>query len=125
MRDPFAAVAAAGRALAGVERAIKYDGSPVLRIGGAFMAGLAWHASAEPDTLVVRVRPEDRAALLDDAPDVYYLTDHYAPHPVVLARLRRLDRRALGALLALARRITIDKGKRPQARRPPPDPFAP
>jgi hypothetical protein len=122
--DPFAAVAAAGRALAGVERAIKYDGSPVLRVGGAFMAGLAWHASAEPDTLVVRVRPEDRAALLDDAPDVYYVTDHYAPHPVVLARLRRLDRRALEALLAMARRITLAKARGPQPRRLSPDPFA-
>jgi hypothetical protein len=123
-RDPFAAVAAAGLALPGVERAMKYDGAPVLRVGGAFMAGLAAHASAEPGTLVVRVRPDDRAALLEEAPDVYYLTDHYAPHPVVLARLRRLDRAALADLLAVARRITLTKarGRRAHGDDATPDP---
>ena len=38
-----------------VEATTKYDRSPVLRVYGVFMAGLAMDASAEPDTLVVRV----------------------------------------------------------------------
>ena len=65
-----------GLALPDVEAATRYDGSPVLKAGGCFMAGLATHASAEPDTLVVRVGFEERAYLLEDAPDTYYLTDY-------------------------------------------------
>ena len=38
----------------GVEAAIKYDGSPVLKVGGVFMAGIATDESAEADSLVVR-----------------------------------------------------------------------
>jgi hypothetical protein len=55
------------------------------------MAGLAGHASAEPGSLVVRSRVEDRAWLLEDAPDTYYVTDYYERHPVVLVRLDRID----------------------------------
>ena len=75
--DPFDAVKAVGLALPGVEAAIRYDGSPVLKVGGAFMAGLATHPSAEPETLVVRSEVEERRWLLEDAPDTYYLTEYY------------------------------------------------
>jgi len=107
--DPFEAVKAAGLSLPGVEAAIRYDGSPVLKVGGAFMAGLASHASAEPGSVVVRSTFEDRQWLLDDAPETYYVTDYYRKHPVVLARLARLDRDALRELLAISRRITLRK----------------
>ena len=116
--DPFAAVRAAGLALPGMTAGTKYDGSPVLRLDGRFVAGLATHPSAEPDTLVVRSDPDARAALLEDAPDTYYLTDHYAPHPVVLARLARLDAAALRDLLAVSRRLTLDTARGSRARRP-------
>jgi hypothetical protein len=116
--DPFAAVRAAGLTLPGVAADTKYDGSPVLRLGGCFLAGLATHPSAEPDTIVVRANPDARAALLEDAPDTYYLTDHYARHPVVLARLPRLDDAALRDLLAVSRRLTLAKTRGGRARRP-------
>jgi hypothetical protein len=45
------------------------------------------HASAEPDTLVVRAAFEEREGLLEDAPDTYYVTDYYRRYPVVLVRL--------------------------------------
>jgi hypothetical protein len=109
--DLFSAVRAAGAALADVVAGTKYDGSPVLRAAGCFMAGLAIHPSAEPGTLVVRSDPDARAALLEDAPDTYYLTDYYAPHPVVLARLARLDTAALRDLLAVSRRLTLAKAR--------------
>ena len=48
-----------GAAWPDVTSATRYDGSPVLRIDGCFMAGLATHA--EPDTLVVRADPAQRA----------------------------------------------------------------
>jgi hypothetical protein len=91
MRDPFELVRTIGLTLPDVEAATKYDGSPVLKAGGCFMAGLAGHASAEPGSLVVRSRVEDRAWLLEDAPDTYYVTDYYERHPVVLVRLDRID----------------------------------
>ena len=113
---PFDVVRRAGLSMPGVDAATRYDGAPVLRVGGAFMAALASHPSAEPGSLVVRVRPEDRDALLDEAPETYYVTGYYAPHPVVLARLSRLDDAALRDLLAVSRRLTLPKARRTRAR---------
>jgi hypothetical protein len=104
--DPFAAVKIAALTLPDVEAATRYDGSPVLKAGGCFVAGLASHVSAEPGSLVVRADRDDRDRLLDDAPEIYYLTDYYRRHPVVLARLSRLDRVALRDLLAVSLRLT-------------------
>ena len=77
----FDRVRVAGLCLPGVEAATKYDGSPVLKLRGCFLAGLAMHPSAESGSLVVRVDLEQRVLLLDDAPDTYYVTDHYEPIP--------------------------------------------
>ena len=104
--DGFAAVRTLGLALPGVEAATKYDGSPVLKRGGSFMAGLALHPSAEPDTLVVRVDLEERDAMIEDAPDTYYVTDYYRRHPVVLVRLSGIDREALRDVLSMSWRLT-------------------
>ena len=107
--DAFAIVRAVGLALPDVEAATKYDGSPILKAGGSFMAGLAMHPSAEAGTLVVRVDGEERDGLLEDAPETYYLTDYYRPHPVVLVRLSRIDRDALRDVLSVSRRLTLAK----------------
>ena len=113
----FDAVRALGLLLPGVQTATKYDGSPVLKLGGCFMAGLATHASAEQDTLVVRVDLDDRELLLDEAPETYYVTDHYRPHPVVLVRLSQVDRDALRDLLMVSWRLTSAKVPGSRARR--------
>ena len=105
--DIFETVRAVGLALPGVEAATKYDGSPILKVGGSFMAGVAIHPSAEPETLVVRADPEERECLIEDAPGTYYLTDYYRNHPVVLVRISRLDRDALRDLLSMSRRLTL------------------
>jgi hypothetical protein len=55
----FDIVRTVGLALPEVEATTKYDGSPVLKVEGIFMAGLATHRSAEPDTLVIRAGLED------------------------------------------------------------------
>jgi hypothetical protein len=116
--DAFEAVRAAGLALQDVEAVTKYDGSPVLKMRGCFMAGIATHRSAEPDTLVVRADLEQREGLLEDAPEIYYVTDYYRNHPVVLVRLTRIDRAALHDLLAISWRLTQAKaGTRRQPRR--------
>jgi len=67
--DAFEIVRTAGLALPYVEATTKYDGSPVLNVGGCFMAGLATHRSAEPDTLVVRVGFEERELFMENAPE--------------------------------------------------------
>ena len=115
--DCFQTVRMVGLALPDVEAATKYDGSPVLKAGGCFMAGLATHPSAEQGTLVVRVSVEERVWLLDDAPETYYLTDYYRTHPVVLVRLARIDRDALRDLLTMSWRLSLAKSR--NRRRPP------
>jgi len=113
--DPFETVRTVGLALPDVEATTKYDGSPVLKAGGSFMAGLATHRSAEPETLVVRVGLEEREWLMEDAPETYYVTDYYRSYPVVLVRLSRIDRDALRDLLSVSWRLTLAKA-RPRGR---------
>ena len=103
--------------LPGVDVATKYDGSPVLRVDGCFMAGLATHPSVEPGTLVVRADLDERDGLVEDAPDTYYLTNYYRPHPVVLVRLSRIEVGVLRDLLNMSRRLTLPKTRRRQLAR--------
>jgi hypothetical protein len=105
----FDRVRSIGLELPGVEAATRYDGSPVLKVGGCFMAGLAAHPSAEPDTLVVRADLDERQWLLEDAPDTYYLTEFYRKYPLILVRLAHVDRDALHDLLSMSRRQALRK----------------
>ncbi|MDO8680504.1 MAG: MmcQ/YjbR family DNA-binding protein [Acidobacteriota bacterium] len=108
----FEIVRTVGLALPDVEAVTKYDGSPMLKRGGSFMAGVATHPSAEPDTLVVRADVDERALLLEDAPETYYLTDYYRRYPLVLVRLSRIDRDALRDLLSVSWRLTAEKARK-------------
>jgi hypothetical protein len=110
--DAFDLVKAVGLTLPDVVATVKYDGSPVLKAGGCFLAGLASHRSAERDTLVVRIPIDERTWLLEDAPDTYYVTDYYRPYPVVLVRLSRVDRDALHDLLSVSRRLALEKARK-------------
>jgi hypothetical protein len=110
--DVFEIVRAVGLTLRDVEATTKYDGSPVLKLGGSFMAGLALHPSAEPDTLVVRCGYEEREWLIEDAPETYYLTDYYRTYPLVLVRLSRIEPDALCDLLSVSWRMTAAKIRR-------------
>jgi len=111
-KTSFDAVKTVGLLLPDVQATKRYDGSPVLKLGGCFMAGLATHRSAEPDTLVVRVNVEERELLLQEAPDTYYVTDYYRRYPIVLVRLSRVDRDALSDLLSVSWRLTSAKTRR-------------
>jgi hypothetical protein len=105
----FATVKKVGLTFPDVEATTRYDGSPVLKASGAFMAGLASHPSAEPGTLVVKMALDEREALLEEAPETYYLTDYYRPYPVVLVRLSRIDPDALRDLLSISWRLIVPR----------------
>jgi hypothetical protein len=46
--------------------------------------------------------------MLTEAPDVYYVTDHYVPYPMVMVRMSRINRDALkGRLLKAGWRFVI------------------
>ncbi len=111
-RDVFARVWAIGLSMPDVKAATKYDGSPLLKAGGSFMAGLATHEDAEADTLVVRCDFDDRELMLEDAPETYYLTEYHAKYPVVLVRLSEVSDDALRDLLAVSRKMALRKGRR-------------
>ncbi len=118
LAKPFDVVRSIGLRLPAVEATTRYDGAPVLKIAGVFVAGLATHRSAEPNTLVVRADLEERNAFIDDAPDTYYLTEYYRRHPVVLVRLDRVSREALRELLSSSHRLTLPKTRlRPRRRK--------
>ena len=90
----------------------------MLKAGGCFMAAISTHASTEPGTLIVRTGFEERAYLIEEAPDVYYVTDYHRKHPVVLVRLSQLHPDALRDLLTMSWRLTLAKtGARRRARR--------
>jgi hypothetical protein len=105
----FDVVTKIGLSLPHVEAATRYDGSPVLKLAGVFLAGLATHESAEPGTLVIRADVGDREGFIEDAPDTYYLTEYYRRYPLVLIRLERVSEEALRELLALSYRLTLPK----------------
>ena len=114
--DAFGIVRQLGLQLPHVDAATRCDGSPVLKLGGCFMAALASHPSAEPETLVVRAIIDDRDVLIEDAPEIYYLTDYYRRYPLVLARLSRLDQDALRDLLRMSWRLTALKTRKARGR---------
>ncbi len=113
----FGPVKVVGLTFPDVEATIRYDGAPVLKARGCFMAGLATHASAEPGSLVVRMSLDERTWLLEDAPETYYLTDDYRPYPVVLVRLSMVGQDALRDLLSVSWRLTVAKAAKPRKSR--------
>jgi hypothetical protein len=100
-----------GATLPGVVRSTAY-GSPALKVGGKLMACVPINKSAEPGSLMFRVDRNDRQTMLAEAPELYYVTDHYLGYDAVLVRLERLNGELLRNLLAMAHRFVTRKGKR-------------
>jgi hypothetical protein len=95
-------------------------GAPALKVRGKLLACPALHKSAEPNSLVVKIGFDQRAELIAEAPDVYYVTDHYVDYPSVLVRMSRIDRESLRGLLTsawqFATRETETKNRRVRKR---------
>ena len=86
-------------------------GAPSLRVRGRLLACPALHPSAEPNSLAVRIDIDQREALIAAEPGVYYVTEHYLNHPMVLVRLPLIDRNALRDLLEKAWRFATSRKK--------------
>jgi len=114
----FDTVRKLGLALPGVEESTAY-GQPALKVHGQLLACLPVNRSAEPGSLVVRVALDDRAELLAENPDVYYVTDHYVGYTAVLVRLSRVTPDVLRDLLGMAHKFVARKAApRSPARKP-------
>ena len=98
-----------GLTLPDVEESTAY-GSPALKVHGKLLAAIpANRPEVEPCSLAVFVDFDDRAELLAAAPGVYYVTDHYVGHPVVLVRLSRVSPGVLRDLLGMAHKFVTRK----------------
>jgi hypothetical protein len=116
----FDTVRKIGLALPDVKEASAY-GSLALKVRGALLACVAINKSAEPGSLAVRVDFEQRDALLAEAPETYYITDHYVNYPSVLVRLPRIQAGQLRDLLNASWKFVTSQKKRapPKKRRQP------
>ena len=97
----FGTVRKIGLALPGVEESTAY-GFPALKVRGKLLACVPAHHSAEVGSIVLRMDFDDRAELLAEAPDIYYVTDHYVEYSAVLVRLSRVNPGVLRDLLGMA-----------------------
>ncbi len=84
-----------GLALAGVTTGTSY-GTPALKVRGKLLARL----KEDGTTLVLcAVLADERDVLIDMAPEIYYVTDHYVGYPTMLVRLPAADPVQLADLL--------------------------
>jgi len=95
----FEAVRKIALGLDGVEESTSY-GTPAFKIRGELIARLR----PDLDALVVRMGFEERAELMRDDPETYFITDHYLNYPWILVRLDRVESDAMRDLLMGARR---------------------
>jgi hypothetical protein len=110
----FADVRKIAMTLEGVTDATAY-GAPCFKLNGRIFACVAINKQAEPDSLMIRLPFDQRDALIEEAPDVYYLKPHYEPWPCVLVRLRKVHRDAFRDLLTGAWRV--ESAVKPRRRR--------
>jgi hypothetical protein len=107
----FDTVQEIGLALPEVEASTMY-GALALKLRGRLLACKAINKSAEPDSLGVRIDFEQRDALLAEAPQTYYVTNHYMNYPMVLVRLSNVRKDEMRDLLGAAWRFVASQEKR-------------
>jgi hypothetical protein len=120
----FDAVRRMGLELPGVEESTAY-GMPALKMHGKLLVAVPANRSVEPNSLVVRMGSDERAELLAEAPEVYYLPEHYANYDGVLVRLSRVSPEVLRDLLGMAYKFVTRQAAphspAPQRRKPRPE----
>jgi len=116
-KTDFDAVRRIGLSFPGVQEGTAY-GSPALKLKGKLLACMASHRSAEPGTLVVRVSFAERDALIAEAPEIYYVKEHYLNYESVLVRLSRVSPEVLRDLLGVAYKFLSRKeARQPRSRK--------
>jgi hypothetical protein len=100
--EEFAAIALA---LPEVEESRSY-GRPSLKVRGKYMAGL----NPKEKAFVLRLASvEEQDFLIEMAPQIYYITDHYKGYPAVLARPGKLTKKEARGRLERAWRTQAPK----------------
>ena len=100
-----------------VEETTAY-GMPAFKAGKTRFAGQpVQRADVEPQTLGVMVSFEERERLLAARPDIYYLTEHFANYPAVLARLTAMTKTELRELLGIAWAHAMERQRRAKKKR--------
>lgn len=98
----FVAIA---RELPEVEESASW-GQPALKVRGKYMAG---HNTKEKAFVLRLASVEEQEFLLEAAPQIYYITDHYRGYPAVLARPAKLSKNEARARLLHAWRLQAPK----------------
>src|SRR5690348_3925728 len=103
----------------GAEVAASY-GTPAVKVRGKLMS--RWRSDAE-GALAIRCDFLDRQILLLAQPDVFFLTDHYRDHPMILMRLEKASKAVMmeaveraWRLVAPARLVRQREGTGPSPR---------
>lgn len=109
----FATVCKIASTLPGVEEGMSW-GTPGLKVKGRFLARL----KEDGESLVLRLGFLKRQELLERAPDVFYITDHYLNYRAVLIRLPKIREGLLERLLAEAWRDVAPEPLLAQSRAP-------
>ncbi len=105
----FDSVRKIGLTLPGVEDGSTYKAA-ALKVGKKLLAWIPSHKSAEADSFAIRLDDEDRAALIAESPETYYVPEHYADYNAVLIRMSRLSPTVLRDLLGMSHRFVTRKG---------------
>jgi hypothetical protein len=100
-KTPFDIVRPLAMQLSGTTESTAW-GSPAFKVDGQWFVVVPTNKTAEPRSLAIRVDFMQRAELLESAPDVYYLAEHYQNYPTVLVRMDRVNPDALKGLLKMA-----------------------
>ena len=95
--------AAKATELPGIEAATSY-GTPSLTVRGKLLLRVK-----DTDTLVFRCTLEDKAMLIEAAPEIYFETDHYVGWPAVLVRLSAISDAELAHRLEKAWQLQAPK----------------
>ena len=89
----------------GIESETSY-GTPALKVKGKFMARLRTEAEG---WLAIRCDFVDREILLQAAPHVFHLTDHYRNYAAILVDLAAIDDSALAEVIERGWRMAASK----------------
>lgn len=77
-------------------------GTPAVKVRGKLLS--RWRTEAE-GALAIRCDFLDRQILLLAQPDVFFLTDHYRDHPMILMRLEKASRSTMMEAVVRAWRL--------------------